>query len=120
MENYSDGLEFLIKSRICIAEEFELKNVNSDLRRAFKKLVDAAEEKQIGYYRRSDELESEIDELTDLLNLWIGNLQRRRVAPYFLYLAYRDILSICILCPYILSREKIYNVFRRGLKEQLY
>ena len=36
MENYSDGLEFLIKSRICIAEEFELKNVNSDLRRAFK------------------------------------------------------------------------------------
>ena len=31
MENYSDGLEFLIKSRICIAEEFELKNVNSDL-----------------------------------------------------------------------------------------
>lgn len=69
---------------------------------------------------RSDELESEIDELTDLLNLWIGNLERRRVAPYFLYLAYRDILSICILCPYILSREKIYNVFRRGLKEQLY
>ena len=120
MENYSDGLEFLIKSRICIAEEFELKNVNSDLRRAFKKLVDAAEEKQIGYYRRSDELESEIDELTDLLNLWIGNLERRRVAPYFLYLANRDILSICILCPYILSREKIYNVFRRGLKEQLY
>lgn len=51
MENYSDGLEFLIKSRICIAEEFELKNVNSDLRRAFKKLVDAAEEKQVGYYR---------------------------------------------------------------------
>lgn len=49
MENYSDGLEFLIKSRICIAEEFELKNVNSDLRRAFKKLVDAAEEKRIGY-----------------------------------------------------------------------
>lgn len=36
MENYSDGLDFLIKSRICIAEEFELKNVNSDLRRAFK------------------------------------------------------------------------------------
>ena len=36
MENYSDGLEFLIKSRICIAEEFELKNVNSDLRRLKK------------------------------------------------------------------------------------
>ena len=56
MENYSDGLEFLIKSHICIADEFELKNVNSDLRRAFKKLVDAAEEKRIGYYRRADEL----------------------------------------------------------------
>lgn len=25
MENYSDGLEFLIKSHICIADEFELK-----------------------------------------------------------------------------------------------
>ena len=50
MENYSDGLEFLIKSRVCIADEFELKNGNSDLRRAFKKLVDAAEEKRIGYY----------------------------------------------------------------------
>ena len=50
MENYSDGLEFLIKSHVCIADEFELKNVNSDLRRAFKKLVDAAEEKRIGYY----------------------------------------------------------------------
>ena len=65
MENYSDGLEFLIKSHVCIADEFELKNVNSDLRRAFKKLVDAAEEKRIGYYRRSDELKSEIDELPE-------------------------------------------------------
>lgn len=36
MENYSDGLEFLIKSHICIADEFELKNVNSDLRRLLK------------------------------------------------------------------------------------
>lgn len=112
MENYSDGLEFLIKSHICIADEFELKNVNSDLRRAFKKLVDAAEEKRIGYYRRSDELKSEIDELTDLLNLRIGNLERRRMAPYSLYLAYRDILSICILCPYVLSHRICNHGFR--------
>lgn len=103
MENYSDGLEFLIKSHVCIADEFELKNVNSDLRRAFKKLVDAAEEKRIGYYRRSDELKSEIDELTDLLNLRIGNLERRRMAPYSLYLAYRIFcrfaFSVLMFCP---------------------
>ena len=61
MENYSDGLEFLIKSHVCIADEFELKNVNSDLRRAFKKLVDAAEEKRIGYYRRCDEIKKDND-----------------------------------------------------------
>ena len=74
-------------------------------------------DENIDYDTKMKQLQSE---LTDLLNLWIGNLERRRVAPYSLYLAYRDILSICILCPYILSREKIYNVFRRGLKEQLY
>lgn len=120
MENYLDGLDFLIKNRICIVGDIELKNGRSDLCRAFKKLFDAAEERQIGYYRPSAELQHEIDELSEVLNKKIASLGRKRLAPYYLYLAIREILSVGIACPYLLPRMTMYNLFRRGLIEQLY
>ena len=120
-EIFSDGLDFLIKSHISVAEEYELKNVvNSELRRAFRKLAEAADAKGISYYRKTDDLKKEINELEKELNAKINKLDRVFGRPYARYLEHRDVLSICVACPYILPREIIYEFFRRGLKEQLY
>lgn len=119
-QNFSDGLELLIKKHISVAEPEELiSEPDSNLRKIFKDFVEKAQEKMLSIYCYSPELDKELVELQTEMKHVIAALGRIRPG-YLQYLAYRDVLSVCVFCPYVIPRQEIYEVFQKGLKGQVY
>lgn len=120
-KNFSDGLEILVTKRISVYSSYEeLLTIDKEIfgykvAKCCISLYELAEALGISAYYAHDELEDKKTTLTINVNHYITYIRQHGFDDhsYFeVYQAVRIIFSVCILCPYVIPREEIYDFWR--------
>lgn len=119
-KNFSDGLEYLVKCHMSIADSKELLKGNEPIHKAFNGLVDEAIKKCVSFSNFNEVLQEKASLLEKEILKAYRKLGQTRETSYQRYVGYRDILSLCMLCPYIIPRQTMFEIFHKGMREQLY
>lgn len=117
-QNYFDGIEYLIKQRVCILTETALQQSQeghrATIHEKFAKLVKRTEQLNISYFYEDANLSNEQQALSYVVRDTISFLKQHPhdLIPYQVYLWSLDVLSVCVYCPYIIKRSEIYEFWQ--------
>lgn len=128
VKNFSDGLETLIQNHISVYSEEELSRIDksifgSAVSITHNKLCEKAEKEGVSTYYLNKKLKSEQTKLSNDVDSYISYIKQHGVedrSHYELYLAARIILSVCVLCPYVIPRKDIYDFWRWCIMRNLF
>lgn len=127
VKNFSDGLETLIQKRISLCSEEELFIIDQKqwgyvIIQMLKKLCDKAEQEKVSTYYADARLKSEQAKLGYDVNRYISYIKEHGKEDrnfYELYLTVRIIFSVCVLCPYVIPRQDIYEFWHWCVQNQI-